>query len=236
MHSELKNQNEGNSFIENLTSGFTPVIESKFEKNQFFKLDLSVNNIELGSIDLTSSGEMEQYINELLEKNNKKVAWGGYLEQRAIYKRSDHFNPLESGAERNIHLGIDLWVEAGTDVLAVFDGEIYGFNDNNNFGDYGPTIILKHLLDGLEFYSLYGHLNRASLKGIQEGQKVAKGEFIGKLGYPDENGDYAPHLHFQLIKNIGGYKGDYPGVCSEQDVALYSKNCPDPNLLLKILP
>lgn len=234
MHSEFKTQAAENSFFESLTSGFTPVIDSKFEVDQFCKLDLSINNVQLESIDLTSSREMEQYINKLLEKNNKKVAWGGYLEQRAIYKRSGHFNQLDTATERNIHLGIDLWVEAGTNVLAVCDGEIHGFNDNNNFGDYGPTIILKHVTNDLVFYSLYGHLSRESLKRIQEGQKVSKGEVIGQLGYPEENGDYAPHLHFQLIKDIGGYNGDYPGVCAKKDLDYFKKNCPDPNLLLKI--
>jgi len=223
-----------NTLINDITLGFTAVIDSKFEENQFYKLDLSINNNELESIDLTSSQAMEHYINDLLEKNTKKVAWGGYLEQRAIYKRSEHFNLPDPTTERNIHLGIDLWVEAGTDVLAVCDGEIHGFNDNNNFGDYGPTIILKHTIGGLEFYSLYGHLSRNSLEGIQAGKEVAKGEVIGKLGYPEENGDYAPHLHFQLIKNIGGFKGDYPGVCAKKDLDYYIKNCPDPNLLLKI--
>jgi murein DD-endopeptidase MepM/ murein hydrolase activator NlpD len=234
MQSEDKNQASENSFFKNLTSGFTPVIDSTYNKGHFYKLDLSVNNRELEQIDLASSQAMEQYINGLLIKNNKKVAWGGYLEQRNIYKRSDHFNQLDAETERDIHLGIDLWVEAGTNVLAVCDGEILGFNDNDNFGDYGPTIILKHITNGLLFYSLYGHLSRKSLQGLEAGQKVKRGEIIGEVGYTDENGDYAPHLHFQVIKTIGGYKGDYPGVCAEEDIEYYINNCPDPNLLLKI--
>src|SRR5690606_1608072 len=108
-----------------LTTSFTPVIDSNYKINQFCKLDLSENNSILDTIDLTSSSEMGQYINKFLEKNNKKVAWGGYLEQRAIYKRSKHFNQQDKESERNIHLGIDLWVEAGTKVLAVYDGEIH---------------------------------------------------------------------------------------------------------------
>ena len=48
------------------------------------------------------------------------------------------------------------------------------------------------------------------------------------------NGDYAPHLHFQIIKNIADYEGDYPGVSSKNDLDFYSANCPDPNLVLKL--
>jgi hypothetical protein len=54
------------------------------------------------------------------------------------------------------------------------------------------------------------------------------------LGLPPINGDYAPHLHFQIIIDMENKKGDYPGVCSSKTLAFYLQNCPDPNLLLKI--
>jgi hypothetical protein len=41
-------------------------------------------------------------------------------------------------------------------------------------------------------------------------------------------------LHFQIINDMQGKKGDYPGVSSKKELAFYKKNCPDPNLLLKI--
>jgi murein DD-endopeptidase MepM/ murein hydrolase activator NlpD len=73
-----------------------------------------------------------------------------------------------------------------------------------------------------------------SLDGKTEGAAVKKGAIIGQLGAPPVNGDYAPHLHFQIIGNLQGKKGDYPGVCSKTDLGFYKENCPDPNLLLKI--
>lgn len=197
-------------------------------------MDLSSENNELLCIDITSSSEMEAYIDTLLRKNKAQVAYGGYLEKRAIYQRSTHFKQEDPETERNIHLGMDLWLEADTDVLAVLDGEIHSFQDNTNFGDYGPTIILKHTIDSIEFYTLYGHLSRTSLTKIHPGQKVKQGEVIAQLGDATVNGDYAPHLHFQIIRDIGDFTGDYPGVCSKKDFNYYSENCPDPNLLLKI--
>lgn len=225
---------EFKTFLKNCSKSFTSAINPSLSKTDYFPIDLSAANNSLKSIDFNSSITVEQYITEYLKQNNSKVAYGGYLEQRAIYQRSAHFNQHDPETERNIHLGIDLWIGAGTEVLAILDGKIHSFHDNTNFGDYGPTIILKHTIEGLEFYSLYGHLSRKSIEGIQSGQKFKKGEVIGKLGYPEENGDYAPHLHLQLIKNIGGFKGDYPGVCAKKDLDYYMKNCPDPNLLLKI--
>lgn len=216
------------------TQNFTPVINREFLKTDYYPIDLSPANKELTRVDLTSSTAMESYIDNYLKENNKKVAYGGYLEKRAIYQRSIHFNQENPETERNIHLGVDLWIGAGTEVLAVLDAEIHSFKDNTNFGDYGPTIILKHQINGLEFYTLYGHLSRESLQNLRVGQLVKKGETIARLGDATVNGDYAPHLHFQIILEIGDSNGDYPGVCSKLDVAFYSKNCPDPNLLLKI--
>ncbi len=64
---------------------------------------------------------------------------------------------------------------------------------------------------------------------------VQKGQQIATLGLPPINGDYAPHLHFQIIIDMEGKFGDYPGVCSENTLAFYKENCPDPNGLLKIV-
>ena len=72
-----------------------------------------------------------------------------------------------------------------------------------------------------------------SLNGKAVGQIVKKGNQIATLGAAPINGDYAPHLHFQIIKDIQGKSGDYPGVCSKKEIDFYSKNYPDPNLLLK---
>lgn len=224
-----------NQLLLNSTEKFTPVINHKFLKSDYFPIDLSSANKSLKKIDLTSSTAMENYINAYLKKNDRKVAFGGYLEKRAIYERSTHFNKADPSTQRNIHLGVDLWVDADTEVLTVLDGEVHSFQDNTNFGDYGPTILIKHKIETKEFYTLYGHLSRASLVDLKIGQFFKKGSVIGHLGKANENGDYAPHLHFQVIKDISNFKGDYPGVCAQKDLELYAENCPDPNLLLKIL-
>ena len=63
-------------------------------------------------------------------------------------------------------------------------------------------------------------------------KKVEKGENLAQLGNSNENGNYAPHLHFQIIEDIGDYQGDYPGVSDEKNVTFYKNNCPNPNLIL----
>lgn len=221
------------NFLAGLTQGFTPVIEAGFAFEDYVAIDLSEKNRELEKRILTSSEAFEAYLQQFLKKRSKKVAFGGYDEKRGLYRRSELFSE-DTVAPRSIHLGIDIWAAAGTSVLAVLDGRIHSFRNNNNFGDYGPTIILEHEIKGTKFYSLYGHLSRSSLQGLYVGQEFQKGEKIAVLGAAEENGDYAPHLHFQIIRDMGGKKGDFPGVCSENDRQSFLANCPDPNLLLKL--
>lgn len=136
---------------------------------------------------------------------------------------------------RRLHLGVDIWGPAGTKVMAPLDGILHSFAFNNNDSDYGATIILTHNLDGTPFHTLYGHLSLNSLKNLYEGQKVTKGEVIAEFGMRFENGNWPPHLHFQLIADMQGWKGDYPGVCRFSERMQWLANCPDPNIILKMM-
>ncbi|MNE42502.1 hypothetical protein D3C80_1366290 [compost metagenome] len=196
-------------------------------------MDLSVSNKALSGLALDNAFDFENFIEKNLAENNSKVAYGGYNEERNLYKRSSVFNDNKT-EERNIHIGLDLWIEAGTSVLAALDGTVHSFNYNNNLGDYGPTIILEHQLENQTFYTLYGHLSLESIAELEIGTFFSKGQQLASLGDATVNGDYAPHLHFQIIKTIGDHCGDYPGVCSKSDLDFYLENCPDPNVLLKI--
>lgn len=209
------------------------VIDESIDYSQYIPLDLSITNDVLAKEEIADSSHFEKYIENYLAKNNAKVAFGGYNEIRNLYKRSTVFNDPKT-EERNIHIGLDLWIKAGTPVLAALDGFIHSFNYNTGVGDYGPTIIIEHKIEKQRFYTLYGHLSLESISNIEIGDIVEKGMQIGTLGDALVNGDYAPHLHFQIIEEISNTFGDYPGVCSKSDLDYYLKNCPDPNLLLKI--
>ena len=167
---------------------------------------------------------------------------------------------------RTIHLGLDVWANAKTPVHACMDGEIYGFKNNKGNKDYGPTIILKHnvliskaefeiSLDGetfvemqnfnsdienteggLVFYSLYGHLSLSSLKGLEIGKTIKKGDKIGSLGNTNENGNWPPHLHFQILLETLGNISDFAGVGFPNEIPIWAFICPNPNLLFKDLP
>jgi len=169
-------------------------------------------------------------VDDMLTRQGASVGIGGYLENRVIYRRSPHF---EAATEpRSLHLGVDVWVPAGTPVAAPLAGVVHSLADNNNFGDYGPTIILQHELEGVTFYSLYGHLTRTDLPGLAPGQAVAAGQVIAHVGPHPENGDWPPHLHFQLMADMQGRWGDFPGVAPPSERAYWAALCPDPMLVL----
>lgn len=220
------------AFIFSISEGPLLVLDSAIPNTKYVSLDLSKNNKELDKVNVTSVLELGNYINELIKKHNGLVAYGGYKEERIIYKRSSHFS--NENEERNMHLGIDLWSEAETPIFTPLDATVHSFKNNTNFGDYGPTIILQHTIKKVIFYTLYGHLSLKSIGCLEVGQTFKQGEQIATLGDGAVNGNYPPHLHFQIIKDLQGKNGDYPGVSSKKDLDFYTKNCPDPNMLLKL--
>jgi len=196
----------------------------------FHSINLSVYNKELKGVDITNQDTCQLYIDEVLERNDAKVAYGGYLEKRNLYADKSSFSGEE--AARDIHLGIDFWTTSGTKVITPIKGSVHSFQNNNASGDYGPTIILQHKIKEFVFHTLYGHLSLESIESLFIGQEFEKGATLATLGTPEVNVNYAPHLHFQIIIDMEGIQGDYPGVCSEDTLEFYAKNCPDPNLLL----
>ena len=209
------------------------VIDDSIPYSQYIPLDLSIANTDLSKIDIKNPKIFEAYIENQLQKNNAKVAFGGYNEERNLYKSSMIFNDEEK-EERNIHIGMDLWIKGGTPVLAALDGTVFGFDFNAGKGNYGPTIILEHTMANQTFYTLYGHLSLESIEDIEIGTVFKKGQTLATLGDSSVNGGYSPHLHFQIINNMEANFSDYPGVCSKKNLDFYLENCPDPNLLLKI--
>ncbi|RAI95020.1 peptidoglycan DD-metalloendopeptidase family protein [Algoriphagus yeomjeoni] len=211
---------------------FFPVMGEKLSMENTVKLDFSPSNSDLENLDLSNTAAFDEYVSQQIKNSGSKYGIGGYLEHRAIYRRSTVFATTEADF-RNIHLGVDLWTDAGAPVFSPMDGKIHSFQDNAGFGNYGATIILEHELDEKKLYSLYGHLFLSDLDGIEIGQEIKSGELLAHVGPFPENGDWPPHLHFQLMWDMMGNVGDFPGVCSKRDVEKFQLICPDPNLILR---
>ncbi len=196
------------------------------------QLNLGRDNLSLDDVDVADPAAFQRWLDAELDAHACDWAFGGYAEDRALYAMSPVFG---TGAEvRSLHLGVDLWMPAGTEVFAIGEGVVHSFADNAQAGDYGPTIILQHQqADGQQIFSLYGHLSRGSLASIKVGQQVHGGQRMGWLGTPEENLGWAPHLHLQFMLDVGDRRGDFPGVCHRTEQQMWLRNCPSPESFLR---
>lgn len=197
-------------------------------------LDLSIASTFIGNFsNYINSAALDDKISRKVKEENLLFV-GGYGEARPIYTTDAFKIKTNEGYEhRTIHIGVDFWTLAHTAILALEDGEIFGCHNNDHPKDYGPTLILKHEVNGLVFYTLYGHLTKESLADKFIGKVIKKGEKIAEIGVEAENGAWSPHLHFQIILDMLGHENDFIGVSSPSNWPIFSSICPDPNLLFK---
>ncbi|TGE28090.1 peptidoglycan DD-metalloendopeptidase family protein [Hymenobacter metallicola] len=212
---------------------FGPVLPVDLNSAEVTRLDFTAQNPTLAQADLRDTEAFEALVATLLEEKNALIGVGGYLENRVIYRRSPGLFGDPAVPARSLHLGVDVWLRAGTPVLAPLEATVHSVADNDNFGDYGPTVILQHELEGVPFYTLYGHLGRAEVVLLRPGMTLEKGQKFAEVGPHPENGDWPPHLHFQVIANMLGREGDFPGVALPAEREQWAKLCPDPNLILQ---
>lgn len=191
-----------------------------------YVFDFTEDNEALADVDVHDATMLARYVDEKLAEENAEAGVGGYDEDRMLYRESPHFK------NRSLHIGLDIWTDAGTPVQAPLAGTIHSMGDNDNERDYGPTVVVEHEVDGVTFYTLYGHLHEDVLDERHAGDDLAQGERFARIGsYPD-NGGWPPHLHFQVITAMLGWEGDFPGVVAPGEREEWLRRCPDPNVLL----
>ena len=216
------------------TLSLAPVVDFSSEKIQ--PLDLSVGSLDLGcNANFLNIQLFEKTIDRMLEEAGATFGIGGYGEVRPFYTTDAYQVMGNSGPQwRTVHLGTDIWAVSDTPVFAPLDGKVHSFQDNAGECNYGPTLILEHKIsEELTFFTLYGHLSRTSLEGLSTGTQVKKGDQIATIGSPPVNGNWPPHLHFQVILDILDMAGDYPGVAFPQEQDTWLSICPGGDTFFK---
>ncbi len=162
-----------------------------------------------------------------------KIGIGFYNEVRPTYL-ADMF-AIDHHQRRTVHLGVDIFAPPETPIYAPIAGKIHSLADYNEAQDYGPVLILKHEpSDDLCFYTLYGHLSPKSLERWAIGESVEAGALLASIGDYPRNGNWTPHLHFQIVVDLLDFGDNCPGVCAPSLRDLWNSLSPDPNHILRL--
>lgn len=90
-----------------------------------------------------------------------------------------------------MHSGVDFTAPIGTPIYATGNGVVVRV-ERNNYG-YGRMVVIDH---GYGYQTLYAHMSEFN---VRRGQKVQRGEIIGKVG--NTGTSTAPHLHYEIHRN-----------------------------------
>ncbi len=197
--------------------------------------DMTVGSTLLGSLSEYEDAEISEFkIKQFQKQFPDSILANGYLETRPFYTTEAFKSEGNNGLQyRKTHLGTDFWLPAETHIHSPFDGVVKIIHHNNYDKDYGPMLILEHTFDTHNFYTLYGHLSLSSLNLLKVGDKIKQGDLIAYLGNSTENGNWAPHLHFQIILDLMGNAENFNGVALPSEIDVWKSICPNPNLLFK---
>ncbi len=203
--------------------------------DRVINLDMSVGSTLLGNLSEYSDPEVSEFkLSQFRKHHPNSIVLNGYLEARPFYTSAAFKSEGNNGPQyRTVHLGTDFWVPAKTPVHAPFDAIVKIVHNNDYDKDYGPMLILEHQFEGNVFYTLYGHLSLDSLEILKVGQSVKQGELIAYIGTSSENGNWAPHLHFQLILDLLGNDENFNGVALPSEMGIWKSICPNPDFIFK---
>jgi murein DD-endopeptidase MepM/ murein hydrolase activator NlpD len=100
-----------------------------------------------------------------------------------------------------VHLHTDRLGEPTDPVMATANGTVVYVSAKAALSNYGKYVVIRHLVEGLEIYSLYAHLSQIQ-PGIAPGKPVQAGEVIAIMGRTSNTAERISreraHCHFEL--------------------------------------
>lgn len=212
-----------------------PVMTMPESEDDITILDLSLGSPLLNGRDTDDTEEFTRRLFRHMEDEGATIGIGRYLEPRAFYLTEIFEGRAGDPRERRtIHTGLDIFAQAGAEVRAPLPGRVFSVVDNGQGLDYGPTVLLEHDGPAGPFWTLYGHLEAESVEKLEVGADVAAGDVIARIGPYPENGDWPPHLHVQILTDLLGFEGQFPGVALPREQSVWASFSPDPNLITRL--
>ncbi|MER3318955.1 MAG: peptidoglycan DD-metalloendopeptidase family protein [Allomuricauda sp.] len=165
-----------------------------FLKGQPYIFDFSSNNSKTLEYNLTDFNQFNAMVFDELDTSSHQWGIGKYLEERKTLLRA-YPNIIEE--KRYYHLGLDIITPFNTPIFSPLDAEVYKTGKETKVGNYGGYIILKHDINGVVFYSFYGHLKTPHV--VSTGEIIKVGQKFAHIGQESDSGGWFCHVHLQIL-------------------------------------
>ncbi|MEO1437515.1 MAG: aminotransferase class III-fold pyridoxal phosphate-dependent enzyme, partial [Bacteroidota bacterium] len=212
---------------------FSDPVAVSLSREDALVFDCSIGSHDLGEqANFIDHQRFDDRIDRLLQSHQTDLGIGKYGEYRPFYTGPNYeIQAPEGPSWRTMHLGLDVFLPVNMPVLAVYPGQVKSIQLNGGDRDYGPTIILEHTYgNNATFWTLYGHLSNHSLDYLKVGQTVEQGQVIAWIGPREVNGQWPPHLHFQVMLDLLDFEGDFPGVAAPEFADVWKSISPFPGM------
>lgn len=121
---------------------------------------------------------------------------GGWMENRTHLLSSVEYLRKK---DTFLHLGVDVSVHAGTEILAPSSGRVlHTGTDVPCEGGWGGHVVQLIEFQGQQCTLIAAHLGPIL---VRPGDEVQKGAVLGIVGTKEENGGWGEHLHVQLCRH-----------------------------------
>ncbi len=171
------------------------------------------------------------------EQHKIELGVGSWGEKRTVYTDKAFVSRFIEGQRRIHHLGVDLFMPAGTPLYAPVAGTVRSVEIEHEPLGYGGLISLEHAPEGCPpFVTLWGHMAHEALGRLKPGQRLEAGDLVGYMGDIHENGGWTPHLHFQISTDTALTATEILGVGESAYLDVWAELFPDASALAGLPP
>ena len=103
------------AYVDTHPDAIGKVVDFDAVADRLYHFNFTASNTELNEDTFSDTVKFSAWVNQKLSDNNCRYGIGGYMEHRTIYARSAHFDTDDE--PRRLHLGVDIWADAGLDQL-----------------------------------------------------------------------------------------------------------------------